>query len=94
MEQVFESRTARFRGRSPTDRDDEWGVSTVARRGTNQSGSAVCAATDANVSLDEAHYLVKLRKPALGVLDDYEYDDLIVADGALDELDDWLEEGD
>ncbi|WP_455448216.1 hypothetical protein [Natrinema thermotolerans] len=87
-----ESRTTRFRGRSPPDRDDEWEVSTVARRGTNSSGSAVCAATGANVPLDEAHSLVKLRKPALGVLRDYEYDDLIIADGALDELDDWLED--
>jgi len=86
-----ESRTARFRGRSPPDRDDEWEVSTVARCGTNQSDSAVCAATDANVSLDEAHYLVKIRRPVVGLLRDYEYDDLIVADGAIDELDDWLE---
>lgn len=40
------------------------------------------------------HYLVKLRKPALGLLRDYEYDELIIADGALNELDDWLEDDD
>ncbi|WP_455448201.1 hypothetical protein [Natrinema thermotolerans] len=58
----------------------------------NRSGSAVCAATGTNVSLDGPHFLVTLRKPALGLLRNYEYDELIVADGALDELDDWLED--
>jgi hypothetical protein len=87
-----QSRTARFRGRSPPDRAAEWAVSTVARRGTNTSASAVCAATGATIALDGPHYLVTLRKSALGVLNDYEYDELIVADGALDELDDWLED--
>jgi len=78
-----ESRTARFRGRSPPDRDEEWEFSTIARRGTNQSGSAVCAATGANVSLDSLHYLVTLRKPAAGLLRDYEYDNLVAANGVL-----------
>lgn len=85
------SRTQRFRGRSPPDRDDEWEVSTVARRTTNLSGSRPCAVTGTTVSLNEPHYLVTLRKPAVGVLRNYEYDQLIVADGALEKLDDWLE---
>lgn len=85
------SRTARFRGRSPPDRDD-WEVSTVARRTTNTSGAAVCAVSGETVTLSEPHYYVTLRTPALGVLRNYEYDHLVVADGALDELDAWLED--
>lgn len=82
-----QSRTERIRGRSPPDRDDEWLVSTVARRTMNKTGSRPCAVT---VELAGPHYLVTIRKPALGVLRNYEYDQLIVADGALDELDAWL----
>ena len=87
-----QSRTQRFRGRSLPDRDDEWEVSTVARRTTNKTGSRPCAVTGKTVDLADQHYLVKLRKPALGMLRNYEYDQLIVADGALDELDNWLED--
>lgn len=85
------SRTTRFRGRSPPDRDD-WEVTTVAHRGTNTDDSRVCAVTGETVSLNDPHYLVTLRTPALGVIRNYHYDDLVVADGALDELDDWLED--
>ncbi|PCR88633.1 hypothetical protein [Natrinema ejinorense] len=85
-----QSRTKRFRGRSPPDRDAEWEVSTVARRTTNQSGSRVCAATGETVPLSETHFFVTLRKPALGVLNDYEYDHLVVREDALEELDEWL----
>lgn len=72
LSDMSQSRTARFRGRSPPDRDAEWEVSTVARRGTNHDGSAVCAVTGTTVALSDAHYLVTLRKPALGVLNDYD----------------------
>lgn len=48
--------------------------------------------TGKTVSLNEPHYLVKVRKPSIGVLRNYEYDKLVVADGALDELDAWLED--
>lgn len=84
------SRTQRSRSRSPTDRAD-WEVSTISRRGTNQSGSRICAVTGESVALNESHFLMTLRTPAIGVLRNYHYDDLVVADGALDELDAWLE---
>lgn len=84
-------RTQCFRGRKPPDRSG-WTVSTVARRTTNHSRSGVCAVTGTTVPLSETHYFVKLRKPAIGPLDNYMYDELIVREGALDELDQWLEQ--
>ena len=86
-----QTRTQRFRGRSPPDRAD-WEASTVARRGTNSDGSRVCAVTGETVALNEAHFLVTLQTPAMGVLRNYHYDDLVVADGTLDKLDEWLED--
>ncbi|WP_049890645.1 hypothetical protein [Natrinema versiforme] len=88
-----ESRTQRFRGRSPPDRDDEWAVSTVARRTTNRDGAAVCAATGETVSLSEPHFYVTLVCESEYRFDPAEYDHLVVAKGALGELDDWLEGG-
>ncbi|NUC75015.1 hypothetical protein HTZ84_22380 [Haloterrigena sp. SYSU A558-1] len=88
---MSQSRTQRFRGRSPPDREPDWQVSTVARRTTNDSGSKVCAVTGATVSLDEPHYYATLRKPSVGRHQPPEYDHLVVADGALGELDAWLE---
>jgi len=68
-----------------------WEFSTIARRGTNQSGRRSVRATGANVSLDSLHYLVTLRKPAAGLLRDYEYDNLVAANGVLANLDARLE---
>lgn len=90
---MSESRSHRFRGRSPPDRDGDWQVSTVARRGTNHSGTAVCAVTGATVPLDTAHYYVTLRRETRSPIRPDEYDHLVVADGALGELDEWLEDG-
>ncbi|MFC6769893.1 hypothetical protein [Natrinema soli] len=86
------SRTQRVRGRSPPDRDD-WQVSTVARRTTNHDGAAVCAVTGETVSLSEPHFYVTLRRESEYRFDPAEYDHLVVADGALGELDEWLEGG-
>ena len=87
-----QSRTQRFHGRSPPDRDGDWQVTTVARRSTNKSGSKVCAATGATVPLSEPHFYVTLRRPTRSPVRPPEFDHLVVRDGALDELDAWLEE--
>ncbi|WP_339105953.1 hypothetical protein [Haloterrigena salinisoli] len=88
---MSQSRTQRFRGRSPPDREPGWQVSTVARRSTNKSGAAVCAVTGATVALEETYYFVTLRKPTNSPVRPPEYDHLVVREGALDELDEWLE---
>ncbi|ELY66303.1 hypothetical protein [Natrinema versiforme] len=75
------------------DRDDEWTVSTVACRTTNHDGAAVCAATGETVSLSETHFYVTLRRESEHRFEPAEYDELSVREGALDELDDWLEDG-
>lgn len=88
-----QSRTQRFRGRSLPDREDDWLVSTVARRGTNRTGSAICTVTGATVALDEVHFFVTLRKPTRSSTRPPEFDHLVVRDGALGELDEWLQDG-
>ncbi|ADB63937.1 hypothetical protein Htur_5050 (plasmid) [Haloterrigena turkmenica DSM 5511] len=89
---MSQSRTQRVRGRSPPDREDGWQVTTVPRRTTNDSGAAVCAVTGATVPLEETHYFVTLRKPTPGRHQPPEFDHLVVAEGALGELDEWLED--
>ena len=84
-----QSRTQRFRGRSPSDRNDDWQVTTVARRSTNKSGSLCCHRCDR--PLDESHFYVTLRRPTRSPTRPPEFDHLVVHDGALDELDAWLE---
>ncbi|WP_226042732.1 hypothetical protein [Natrinema sp. DC36] len=85
-------RTQQFRGRSPPDRDG-WQVPTVARRTTNHDGSAVCAVTGETVPLTETHFYVTLRRQTSSLTRSDEYESLIVVDGALGELDEWLEDG-
>lgn len=87
-----QSRTQRFRGRSPPDRELGWQVTTVARRSTNDSGAAVCAVTGTTVALVDDHFYVTLRKPTDSPVRPPEFDHLVVAEGTLDELDEWLEE--
>lgn len=86
---MTESRTARFRGRALPDRPD-WEISTIARRTTNRDATETCVATGAEIPLDGVHYLVTIRTPGKGWTD-YEYDEFVVSDGALGELDVWLE---
>lgn len=91
---MSEPRSARFCGRSPSDRDDEWTVATVARRATNKSGATPCAVTNATVTLSEPHYYVTLKREDTGSVQPTEYEHLVVAEDALDELDAWLENND
>ncbi|WP_121744876.1 hypothetical protein [Natronorubrum halophilum] len=86
-----EPRTQRFRGRSPPGRP-EWTVSTVARRSRNRSEPTSCAVTEAPVELEDSHYFVTLTRETPGRFQPEDYEHLVVADGALDELDDWLED--
>lgn len=89
---MSESRTDRFRGRSLPNRNG-WEVSTIAYRGTNRSNTATCPVTNSEVALDDLHYYVTIRTPGVGPWTEWEYDSIVVADGALGELDQWLEGG-
>ncbi|WP_226043055.1 hypothetical protein [Natrinema sp. DC36] len=86
-----QSRSQQFRGRSPPDRDDGWQVSTVSRRTTNTARSEYSPVTETDVPIDESHFYVTLRRESEYRFDPAEYDELIVPDGALGELDEWLE---
>lgn len=87
-----DSRTQRFRGRSPPGRP-EWSVSTVCRRGTNTDETVACAVTEAEVSLTDSHFYVTLRCETRSPVRPDAYEQLVVADGALGKLDEWLEGG-
>ncbi|MFC6764566.1 hypothetical protein [Natrinema soli] len=87
-----ESRTQRFRGRSLPDRDD-WQVSTVSRRTTNTATTEYSPVTETDVAIDKSHFYVTLRRESEYRFHSAEYEYLVVADGALGELDEWLEGG-
>ncbi|PGF14230.1 hypothetical protein CP556_24805 [Natrinema sp. CBA1119] len=87
-----QSRTQRFRGRSPPDRDDGWQVSTVSCRTTNHGRSEYSPVTETDVSIDESHFYVTLRRESEYRFNPAEYEYLVVADGALGELEEWLED--
>lgn len=86
------SRSQRFRGRRPPTHGDGWQVTTVARRGTNRSARTSCAVTDREVRLDEPHWYVTLRYAVEYSHRPDRYDHLVVAEDALEALDEWLED--
>lgn len=88
------ARTARFRGRSPPDRDSEWTVSTINRQMNSDGGVGVCAVTDETISLSQPHFHVTLRRESEHRFRSDEHDQLVISEAALDELDEWLESKD